>query len=284
MKAKRNDIIVDFMHFYTNEYEKNMNDIVNWINSNGGKASHDATGILIFQDGKTLKASCNEVIIKNENIFVIMDWNQFIEEYKVISENEKELDAEYLKQNLGNFKIINAEIRNADKGVYDKDDKLIEKRKFQVVKLYTEKEIPENFKVENIALLTGLEQNVITLSFENFDYEVVQWGEPKALPCDLVYETKEFIDLTKNEMEKLDKIFTTALRNAEQEDFGDDELKDMVLKGIGAWYQQHKGEIEKKAIDIINLKNEYSIYNYPYRFGYSHCNCSFQNVMETLTP
>lgn len=66
MKFRKKPVVIEAMNFLTNNDvgDANMNDIVAWVNSNGGNAHHNSTDIYIHTMEGVMCASCGDWIIK----------------------------------------------------------------------------------------------------------------------------------------------------------------------------------------------------------------------------
>lgn len=69
MKYRKKPIIIDAIQFETNNEAgaKNMNDVVNWIEENGGKTYHNFTDIFIETLEGRMKAEVKDWIIQGIN-------------------------------------------------------------------------------------------------------------------------------------------------------------------------------------------------------------------------
>jgi len=68
-KYRKKPVEIEAVQFITNNEvdDKNMNDIVRWIEENNGKAFHDGTDIYIDTLEGTMRAMCGDFIIKGIN-------------------------------------------------------------------------------------------------------------------------------------------------------------------------------------------------------------------------
>ena len=66
MRFKKKPVEVDAIQFITNNEpdSKNMNELVSWVNTNGGKASHNNTDVLVMTSKGELVVSVGSWIIK----------------------------------------------------------------------------------------------------------------------------------------------------------------------------------------------------------------------------
>ena len=87
--------------------------------------------------------------------------------------------------------------------------------------------------------------------------EVVRIPDTRA--DDLIKNSQEFKALISADMEKLDKIYSTALQNADKAEYGDPKIKEMVFNGITFWYENEKYQIESTAINLIISKGDEDI-------------------------
>lgn len=90
MKYVKKPVVVDAMQFITNNEANSdhINNVVSWINTNGGKASHNNTDVLVLTSRGELVVAVGGWIVKNDSgEFEVCKPNIFKKTYELFETN-----------------------------------------------------------------------------------------------------------------------------------------------------------------------------------------------------